>query len=214
MRAQWGYYSDPLHTVISRGNNNWAALRQVVHVVPLGGTSDQDNASAPICMTGQLGTTPSRGWQTWSKNFGRIRRSDESDSANAQMLESENTRLKDQSSRSTRAIPTSNHPRRQGTPKVRSAPPPTVEEPPEDDDGRETAQFGSPPRLEENIFESIFRENAQDPGPIAAEDTYEQSFRSLTVFFSLKSIISRLQLLKGQCVASNDCTRKRQDQGY
>ena len=146
-------------------------------------------------MTGQLGTTPSRGWQTWSKNFGRIRRSDESDSANAQMLESENTRLKDQSSRSTRAIPTSNHPRRQGTPKVRSAPPPTVEEPPEDD-GRETTQFGSPPRLEENIFESIFRENAQDPGPIAAEDTYEHTFRSLIVFFSL-TLTPRLQLLKG-----------------
>ena len=34
-----------------------------------------------------------------------------------------------------------------------------------------TAQFGSPPPLEENIFESPDRENAQDPGPITAGQT-------------------------------------------
>ena len=113
-----------------------------------------------------------------------------------QTLESENARLKGQSSRSTRANPTPNYCRRQGTPKARSAPPPTVEDPPEDDDGAETAQSGSPPPLEENIFESPVRENAQDPGPIAAEDTYEHTFRSLIVFFSL-TLTSRLQLLKG-----------------
>ena len=88
-----------------------------------------------------------------------------------QTLESENAPLK--GSRSTRAEPNPNPSRRQGASKVRSAPPSTVEDPPEDD-GEETAHFGSPPPLEGNLFESPDRENDQDAGPIAAEDTYEQ----------------------------------------
>ena len=81
-----------------------------------------------------------------------------------QTLESENARLKGQASRSTRADPNPNPSRRKGASKVRSAPPSTVEDPPEDD-GAETAHFGSPPPLEENLFESPYRENDQDTGP-------------------------------------------------
>eukprot|EP00439_Symbiodinium_sp_Y106_P071699 s1443_g12.t4 len=61
----------------------------------------------------------------------------------------------------------------EGASKVRSAPPSTVQDPPEDD-GAETAHFGPPPPLEENLLESPDRENDQDTGPIAAEDTYEK----------------------------------------
>ena len=91
-----------------------------------------------------------------------------------QALESENTRLKNQSSPSTRTDPTPNHPRRAGTPKTRSAPRHTVEDPHDEADGAETAPFRSPFPLDENPFDSPDVENIQDPGPSAAEDTYEQ----------------------------------------
>ena len=39
-----------------------------------------------------------------------------------------------------------------------------MQDPPEDD-GAETAHFGSPPPLEENLFESPYGENDQDTGP-------------------------------------------------
>ena len=89
-------------------------------------------------------------------------------------LESENARLKSQSSRSTRTDPTSNHLRRASTPTTRSAPPPNVEDPHDDEDGAEAAPFRSPLPLDEHPFESPDGENAQDPGPTAAEDTYDQ----------------------------------------
>ena len=89
-----------------------------------------------------------------------------------QALESENARLRSQSSRSTRADPVSNHPRRVSTPKTRSAPPPIVEGLHDDEDGAETAPFRSPLPLDEHPLESPDEENAQDPGPTAAEDTY------------------------------------------
>ena len=93
-----------------------------------------------------------------------------------QALESENARLRSQSSRSTRADPVSNHARRVSTPKTRSAPPPIVEGPHDDEDGAETAPFRSPLPLDEHPRESSDEGNAQDPGPTAAEDTYEQYF--------------------------------------
>ena len=91
-----------------------------------------------------------------------------------QTLESENARLKSQSSRSTRTDPTLNHPRRAGTPKTRSAPPHTMEDPHDEEDGAETAPFGPPLPLEEHPFDPPDAENIQDPGPSFAEDTYEQ----------------------------------------
>ena len=43
---------------------------------------------------------------------------------------------------------------------------------PDDEDGAETAPFRSPLPLDEHPLESPDEENAQDPGPTAAEDTY------------------------------------------
>ena len=39
---------------------------------------------------------------------------------------------------------------------------------------QKTAPFGSPLPLDEHPFDSPDAENIQDPGPSAAEDTYEQ----------------------------------------
>ena len=49
-----------------------------------------------------------------------------------------------------------------------------MEDPHDDEDGAETAPFRSPLPLDEHSFESPDAENAQDPGPTAAEDIYEQ----------------------------------------
>ena len=104
-----------------------------------------------------------------------------------QALESENARLRSQSSRSTRADPVSNHARRVSTPKTRSAPPPIVEGPHDDEDGA---------ALDEHPLESPDEENPQDPGPTAAEDTYEQYLPKSDSVASLKAATLRLQPLK------------------
>ena len=78
-----------------------------------------------------------------------------------QTLESENARLKGQASRSSRTDPNPNPSRRKGAFKVRAASPPTEEDLPEEDEA-ETANFGSPPLLEQDLFESPGRENDQD----------------------------------------------------
>eukprot|EP00439_Symbiodinium_sp_Y106_P029827 s5060_g3.t1 len=113
-------------------------------------------------------------------------------------LESENARLKSQSSRSTRTDPTSNHPRRASTPTTRSAPPPNVEDPHDDEDGAETAPFRSPLPLDEHPFESPDGENAQDPGPTAAEDTYDQYLPKSDSVRFLESCNIEATTLKGR----------------
>ena len=49
-----------------------------------------------------------------------------------------------------------------------------MEDPHDEAGGAETAPFRSPFPLDENPFDSPDVENIQDPGPSAAEDTYEQ----------------------------------------
>ena len=72
-----------------------------------------------------------------------------------------------------------------------------MEDPPEDEDGAETAPFRSPLPLEENPFESPDGENARDPGPIAAEDTYEQYLPKPDSVLFLESCNIEATTLKG-----------------
>ena len=101
-----------------------------------------------------------------------------------QQLESENARLKGQASGSSGQAPKTSQAgaktsQRKGGPKQVVAPAHVTTPPPEDapeegsqEDAR-TANFGTPPHLQD-IFPPSDEEIEPDSGPIAADDTYEQ----------------------------------------
>ena len=110
-----------------------------------------------------------------------------------QALESENARLKSQSSRSTRADPVSNHPRRASTPKTRSAPHPlrrvlmTMR--------TERKQLLSGHRyLSMSIrWNRRTRRMLRTRDPLLRRTLMSSTFQSQTVFVSLRAATSRLQ---------------------
>ena len=122
-----------------------------------------------------------------------------------QKLESENARSKGQASGLSRPTPKvtpsgTKSSQRKGGPKhaVVPAPTPPPEDAPEEElqDNDETANFGTPPHLQD-IFPPSDEEHEPDSGPIAADDTYEQYLPKPGVTLFLESCSLDSHTLRG-----------------